>query len=462
METTPSIQSKVHRELSGFSEWAADLTYASLSRRVLDKARLVLMDDMGAVLGAAGESELGSYRERYLAVGGHPEATVLAPGFAMTDRFGAAELNGTAGCWLEVDEGYRLATSHAGIYTIPALLAVAEAEDLATQELLEGLVVGYEIAARFAHAWSFPPLTIHPHGVFSPVGAAVAVAKARGYSSSELLRTIQTASALAITSPYNHATRGALARNVWTGVGARLGIMASELTMDGILGLPSSPFDVFGAALQGEWQEGALDNGLGETYAIESGYHKPYACCQYAHATIDALLELRIRHEELDWAREVESIVVETHPKGLSLDVAHPETTLGAKFSLPHAVAAGLAYGTGGPRAFTRASIEDPRVRILSEAVELRPIGGVRDWPEDRPSRITVRLRDGSEDTAYCATATGDPSRPLSRNQLVEKFVEVTGATIPPQGARGLADRILGLPDDLPVRNLIRLVKEAA
>lgn len=462
METTPSIQSEVHRELSEFSEWAVDLTYASLSRRVLDKTRLVLMDDMGAVLGAAGESELGSYRERCLAVGGRPEATILAPGFAMTDRFSAAELNGMAGCWLEVDEGYRLATSHAGIYAIPALLAVAEAEDLATRKLLEGLVVGYEIAARFAHAWSFPPLTIHPHGVFSPVGAAVAVAKARGYSSSGLLRTIQTASALAITSPYNHATRGALVRNVWTGAGARLGIMASELTMDEILGLPSSPFDVFGAALRGEWQEGALGGGLGETYAIESGYHKPYACCQYAHATIDALLELRTRHEALDWAREVESIVVETHPKGLSLDVAHPETTLGAKFSLPHAVAAGLAYGTGGPRAFTRASIEDPRVRNLSEAVELRPIGEVRDWPEDRPSRITVRLRDGSEDTAYCATATGDPSRPLSRNQLVEKFVEVTGATIPPQGARRLADRILGLSDDLPVRDLIRLVKEAA
>ena len=253
-----------------------------------------------------------------------------------------------------------------------------------------------------------------------------------------------------------------MVRNVWSGAGARLGIMASELVMDGILGLPSSPFDAFGAALHGKWREGALDGGLGETYAIEAGYHKPYACCQYAHATIDALLELRARHEALDWAREVESIVVETHPKGLSLDVAHPETTLGAKFSLPHAVAAGLVYGTGGHRAFTRASIEDPRVRTLSEAVELRPIGEVRDWPEDRPSRITVRLEDGSEDAAYCATATGDPTRPLSQEQLVEKFVEVTCATLSAPGARGLADRILGLPADMPVRDLVRLVKEAA
>ena len=287
-----------------------------------------------------------------------------------------------------------------------------------------------------------------------------AVAKARGYSTPELTRAILTASALAVASPYNHATRGALVRNVWTGVGARLGIMASELVADKILGLPSSPFDSFGTALHGERREGALTAGLGETYAIEAGYHKPYACCQYAHATIDALLELRSRHESLDWAREVERIIVETHPKGLSLDVTHPQTTLGAKFSLPYAVAAGLVYGTGGPQAFTRASLADPQVRTLSEAVELRPIAEVGDWPEDRPSRLTVRLKDGSEDSAYCATATGDPTKPLSRDDLVEKFVEVTAGTLSPEGARQLADVILGLPENLAISDLVSLVKE--
>ena len=460
MEITPSTQSGMYRELSDFAEWAVDLEYESLPRRVLDKARLVLLDDMGAVLGAGDEPELKAYRQNYLAISGEPEATVLTRGFPKTDRFSAAELNGMAGCWLEVDEGYRLATSHAGIYAIPALIAVTESQNLTARELLEGLVVGYEIAARFAHAWSFPPLTIHPHGVFSPVGSAVAVAKARGYSVQELTQVILTASALAIISPYNHATRGALVRNVWTGVGARLGIMASELVRSEILGLPSSPFDSFGTALHGEWQEGAVSAELGQTYAIESGYHKPYACCQYAHATLDALLEVRSRRESLDWAKEVEHIVVETHPKGLSLDVTHPETTLGAKFSLPHAVAAGLAYGTGGPQAFTRASLGDPEVRTLAEAVELRPIAEVGPWPEDRPSRLTVRLKDGSEESAYCATATGDPTKPLSPEDLVEKFVEVTDVTLSTQGARELAADILGLPENLAISDLISLVKE--
>jgi 2-methylcitrate dehydratase PrpD len=459
-KTTPSTQSGMYRELSDFAEWAAELKYERLPSRVLDKARLVLLDDLGAMLGAGDEPELKAYRQNYLTVSREPEATILTRGFPKADRFSAAELNGMAGCWLEVDEGYRLATSHAGIYTIPALIAVTESQDLTARELLEGLVAGYEIAARFAHAWSFPPLTIHPHGVFSPVGSAVAVAKARGYSAPELTQVILTASALAITSPYNHATRGALVRNVWTGVGARLGIMASELAGSEILGLPSSPFDSFGTALHAKWQEGTVSAELGQTYAIESGYHKPYACCQYAHATLDALLELRSDLEPIEWAQEVEHIVVETHPKGLSLDVTHPETTLGAKFSLPHAVAAGLAYGTGGPRAFTQASLGDPEVRALAEAVELRPIQEVGPWPEDRPSRLTVCLKDGSEESAHCATATGDPTRPLSTADLVEKFVEVTDGTLSPRGARELADNVLGLPKNLATSDLISLVKE--
>src|ERR671933_793717 len=131
-------------ELPDFAEWAANLEYESFPKEVLAKARLVLLDDMGAVLGAGDEPELKAYRQKYLAISSRPEATVLTRGFPMTDRFSAAELNGMAGCWLEVDEGYRLATSHEGIYAIPALIAVTESQGLTARELLEGLVVGYE------------------------------------------------------------------------------------------------------------------------------------------------------------------------------------------------------------------------------------------------------------------------------------------------------------------------------
>jgi uncharacterized ubiquitin-like protein YukD len=42
----------------------------------------------------------------------------------------------------------------------------------------------------------------------------------------------------------------------------------------------------------------------------------------------------------------------------------------------------------------------------------------------------------------------------------VEKFVEVTNGTLSAQGGRELAGDILRLPDNLPIRDLISLVKE--
>ena len=95
------------------------------------------------------------------------------------DRFSAAVANGAAADWCELDEGYRRATCHAGLYVIPALIAEAEATGASTEEILRALVLGYEVAARFARA--FPPkvLVLHPHASLAAIGAAAGVGALR-------------------------------------------------------------------------------------------------------------------------------------------------------------------------------------------------------------------------------------------------------------------------------------------
>jgi 2-methylcitrate dehydratase PrpD len=50
---------------------------------------------------------------------------------------------------------------------------------------------------------------------------------------------------------------------------------------------------------------------------------------------------------------------------------AGPSTTLGAKFSIPHAVAATLILGTGGRPAFTREALNAADVATFREKVTL-------------------------------------------------------------------------------------------
>jgi len=294
--------------------------------------------------------------------------------------------------------------------------------------------VAYEVVTRFARSYHLPAGVLHSHGVLSPIASAAATAKLLGHAPETWLAGVTSAISLTAVAPLHYATGGALARNLWTGICARTGMIAASYAEAGVGGLLSGPQEVFCDALHATWEPGEMTRGLGDSYAISSGYHKQFACCQYAHSALGALLEIRARRPEQDWAATVAGIQVDTHPSGLTLNDRGPTTTLGSKFSLPHAVAATLLLGTGGRRAFTREALDAADIAAFRENVTLAAFEPVLPWPNDRPARVTVRLKDGSVETATCTNAPGDPVNPLSMDDLKAKFTELA------EGALGSAD----------------------
>lgn len=59
--------------------------------------------------------------------------------------------------------------------TRPALLAESEAGGASVGEVLRCTVLAFEVTVRIARDSEFPPLVLHPHGIFNSVGAATAV-----------------------------------------------------------------------------------------------------------------------------------------------------------------------------------------------------------------------------------------------------------------------------------------------
>ena len=90
----------------------------------------------------------------------------------------------------------------------------------------------------------------------------------------------------------------------------------------------------------------ALVEGLGTAWSVTNGYHKMFACCNYAHAAVEATLDLRSKLAQRKLT-DIEEIVVEAGPGGMALTTIEPPTVLAAKFSIPHAVAATAQLGTG-------------------------------------------------------------------------------------------------------------------
>jgi 2-methylcitrate dehydratase PrpD len=298
--------------------------------------------------------------------------------------------------------------------------------------MLRALTLGYEVVGRCAEAFPFAAMTVHPHAAFGTLGAAAAVALLRGDDADTLLAAVSSAASMVFAGPYNHALEGALVRNAWTGVSAWAGMRAADLAPLGFRGLPETAYDVFVGCFGTSAMPEALTADLGRRFAIASGYHKLFACCQYAHSAVEASLALGARLAQAGRnADDIAEIVVETHPRGLTLTEVDPPTVLSAKFSMPHAMAAVAVRGTGGQAAFARDTLDDPAIARLRRRVRLAPYAPIEAWPKDRPGRVTWRLADGTALTEAVESARGGLDQPFGQNELLGKIDALTREVFP-------------------------------
>ncbi|MEJ6023806.1 MmgE/PrpD family protein [Ramlibacter sp. PS4R-6] len=412
--------------LAQLAAWAAQARLADMPATVVQRAALVLADDLAAMVAARDEPEVAAAHARILARDAAREATVFRGGAARTERTWAAVANGIAADWMELDEGYRPVPCHAGLYVLPALLAEAEATNLPLGEVLRCLVLGYEITTRLARAWQLKAPNIQPHGRFSAIGAAAAIALARGHDEHTLAAALGSAVTLSGLSPRTHLAEGTLSRNVWPAAGAWAGTMAVEWAECGIGGALTAFHDGYSTLLGGECDPKVLTHALGADWAVLAGYTKTYACCQHLHSAVEAALACNI-----DTLEAIDAIEVQSHPLALQLTDARPRTTLGAKFSMPHAIAAVLVHHSAGPEAFAASTLDDERIARMRPLVRMSAFEPLPQPPHDRPARVTVRLRDGRTLSSECLSALGSPDRPLDADAVFAKVAQLASPVYP-------------------------------
>src|SRR5215471_8958427 len=119
----------------------------------------------GCIVGLARRGALTRRLEPLL--GGSCEASLV--GCAQrTSIYLAALHNGTISSVHELDDVHLDAAIHPGVVVIPAALAVAEATQCGPQELLGGIVAGYEVMARVG--WMLGPSHYHQWHTTSTAG----------------------------------------------------------------------------------------------------------------------------------------------------------------------------------------------------------------------------------------------------------------------------------------------------
>jgi 2-methylcitrate dehydratase PrpD len=404
-------------------------------------ARLVLLDTLGAMVAGSALPEnrrlAASMRER----GSRPAATLIGHA-GKVDPLLATFVNATAGVALEVDEGSRLGGGHPAIHVVPAALAVAEDRGVDGWRLLESLIAGYEVCSRLGSATT-PRPNVHSHGTWGTIGTAVAVAKLAGLDAAGIRAVINLAASMSPANTWTTALEGATIRNAYPGRSGLDGILAVDLHRAGFTGLADGPADVYGTILADRFEpERALD-GLGGPLRIEQNYFKLYACCRYNHFALDALLAMT-RAERLEASR-VDRVIVTTIPFGARMADPAPASMLGAKFSIPYAMAAAIVLGRVDVPAFNEPALADPRIRALASRVEVRVDQQMSPRRADHPTaRVEVVLTDGRRLSGSTTVVRGDFQDPVPAGEIVEKFL-------------ALASEPLGVGR---AREVVRLVEE--
>ena len=336
-----------------------------------------------------------------------------------------ALINGICAHFIELDDGHRIGMVHAGAPVISALLAVAEEYPVSMNDLLRGIIVGYEVTIRLACAVqpSHKLKFYHATGTCGTIGAAMGVAAMLGFDFEQTKSAFSAATTSAAgilemidgdtqMKPYN-AGRAAMDGVTAAFIGkARFKCPADAL--GGRRGFLNVMTDEPKLQFITDFTDGK--------YMIESIYRKPYAACRHCHPSIEAALAIREK-DGFDLA-QVEHIDVTTYKLAVE---GHDHTRIeginSAKMSIPYSIAVALCTGKAGMEEFSDERVKDPAVLALAQRVSVASDKDLSALcPQKRVAIVTVTTSSGifEERVEY---PKGEPENPMTEDELKTKFI---------------------------------------
>src|SRR3990172_527229 len=326
------------------AQFVADSQWADVPEGVRHQAKRTPLNGLGSAFGGCRDAAVGHALAVLQPFSGPAEATVIGRS-ERADALTAAFVNAVSANVLDFDDTHHPTIIHPAAPVAPALLALAERRPCSGRQFLHALILGVEAECRvgnavapwhYAHGW-------HITSTCGVIGAAVAVGKLLALDAQRLVWAIGLGANQACGLV---ESLGSMAKNVSVGKAPRHRIVAALLAERGFTAAATTLEGERGfARVMGQNADlSAIDRDLGAVWESAKNTYKPYPCGIVLHPVIDALLELRARHDLRP--ESVERVTVRGHPLlSQRTDRARPRAGREASVSLQHTVAGCLIYG---------------------------------------------------------------------------------------------------------------------
>ncbi|MHB1126262.1 MAG: MmgE/PrpD family protein [Bacillota bacterium] len=401
----------------GLADFVVRTSYQDLPQLTIREAKRCLFDWLGVALGASEHPIVDMLLDTAVELGSAPRATVLGRD-AKVDLIWAALINGAMSHIHDYDDTHLDTVLHPSVSVIPAILALAEGEQIDGRTLITAIVLGYEVEARVA-------LSVYPShydkgwhitGTAGTLGAAAASGKILGLDTQQLTYALGIASTQAagmremfgtMCKPF-HAGKAA-ANGLLAALLAKKGFNSSQKALEAPRGFCHVQSD--GPDLE------CLKRDLGSSYEILKNSFKPYPCGVVTHPGIDGVLKLRDTYSFT--ANDVTQICIRANRLVLELTgKIKPTSGLEGKFSIFHCAAVGLIDGVVGIAQFTDERVRDPEVVSIINRVKVE----VDPLMNEDEAIVSMLLRDGRKVQTHVVHASGSRENPLSEDDLKKKF----------------------------------------
>ena len=395
----------------------------AVPEKVVLQAKKCLLDYMGVVVGGARYLQR-KYPDFFSKMAWDKGVCSLYGTDFKTSAINAAFLNGFSAHVMELDDGHRMGMIHLGASINSAILAVSEQEELGQDDILKGVVMGYEAAVRCACALQ-PGHKVrgyHVSGTCGTIGSAIGIAFACSYSKEQLKTTLDCAvtSAAGVLEIQEEASE---LKPYNLGRAAMDGLVAAQM---GRMSLPG-PNDIMGgkrgflSVLTDTPNNKYLADFSNEDYCIEGIYQKLYAACRHCHPAIEAAIAIRN-----DFKQKPEQVAkVEVYTYKLAVR-GHDHTNIqgisSAKLSTPYSVALGIIKGNAGYEDFNEDNLHNSDIIGLTSKVSvIEDEQLTAQSPAVRGARVVICLKGGEQYENCVLYPKGEPENPISYEEILVK-----------------------------------------
>jgi 2-methylcitrate dehydratase PrpD len=215
------------------------------------------------------------------------------------------------------------------------------------------------------------------------------------------------------------------------------GLAAVDLADQGFVG----PLDLWDHP--NYYRSQAITDGFGEDWTILRTYFKPYACCRWLHAALDAWQTLVGQGLS---PSEVERVDIFTFNRAINLNnYPDPTSIEQAQFSLPFCLAVVVLDGPQALLPMSADLLGRPHLVAFARKVSLHHDPAIEaEFPVRAGARLVVHTAKGTF-SQQVQHPRGDPTNPLSAEELTSKFYRLAGMLAGREKAEAVVKAVLEL-----------------